>query len=289
MNLDNLHRKHPRRRAFVTGGVSGLGKALCVELAKHGWNIGIADLNTDNFATTKKELTDIGGNIYTYQLDVANAEQYEQVAKQALSDLGGMDLLVNNAGVPDGNFFSDLSLADWQWIISINQMGVIHGCHFFLPEMKKQGSGVILNTASAAAYACSPRMTSYSSTKAAVLGFSESLWGEVESDGIQVSVSMPLFFRTDLAKNSRGPSESLELTKWMVEGAKHGAEEVAQSILNDIDKGKLYCYGMSQSKWLHRVKRWFPNWFNNGKLKMAKNQEKLQRKAKKQYEERQKS
>ena len=148
-----LSSRYPQKRAFITGGGSGLGRVLSTELASNGWTIGIADINAEGLKETANMIVQAGGKAYTYLLDVANSDQYESVSKEFLKDIGGIDLLINNAGVGDGSVFEEYSPENWRWIVGINQMGVVYGCHYFVPVMRKtKRAGHIVSISSAASF-----------------------------------------------------------------------------------------------------------------------------------------
>ena len=149
-----LTQNHPSKRAFITGAASGLGKAFCQELSKDGWTIGMADINTKELEAAAAEIEMAGGKPLMFPLDVSDKDQYKLVAEEFLTKAGGIDLLFNNAGVGDGSLFEEYNIENYEWMVGINQMGVVHGCWYFIPAMKKQASGHIINTASAAAIGC---------------------------------------------------------------------------------------------------------------------------------------
>lgn len=253
-----LTTKHPNRRAFITGSGGGLGRVLSTELASNGWTIGISDINEAGLKETAALIEKNGGKAHIYILDVANSEQYEQVAQQFLKEVGGIDLLINNAGVGDGGIVGEYEVENWKWIVGINQMGVVYGCHNFVPTMKKQKSGHIINIASAAAFAALPSMGPYNITKAAVLAFSETIYGELYGDNINVSVVCPTFFKTNVMQHSRGNKAQKDAGQKMVD--KSGIEpiEVAQKILTQAGKKTLYIVHPFTAKLLFSVKRLFP-------------------------------
>ncbi|HAI76691.1 MAG TPA: short chain dehydrogenase [Microscillaceae bacterium] len=251
-----LSKKHPQQRAFITGGGSGLGRALALELARDGWTIGLADIDLQRLEKVSEEIKILGGKAFTYQLNVADREAYTQVSRQFLADAGGIDLLFNNAGVGDGAMFEEYSLDNWEWMIGINQMGVIYGCHLFIPVMKAQKSGHIISTASAAAIASGPGMSTYNMTKAAVVSISETLYTELSDFNIQVSVIQPWFFKTNIVQHARGGDAVRIQAHKMMEQATITAEQVAQQTLKMAGKGKLYILLPFQTKvmwWLKRL------------------------------------
>jgi NADP-dependent 3-hydroxy acid dehydrogenase YdfG len=235
-----LSSTHPQRRAFVTGAASGLGKALCVELAKDGWTLGIADINADGLATAAAEFEKLGAKTLRFQLDVADREQYRQVAQDFLKAAGGIDLLFNNAGVGDGGMFEEYTLDNWEWMVRVNQMSVVYGCHYFIPAFKKQRSGHILNTASLAAISCAPTMGAYNMTKAAVVAISETLYGELIDYNVKVSCIQPSYFKTNIAESVRGGERVKKTTQFFIDRSGIEAKDIAVEILQRAGKGEFY-------------------------------------------------
>ncbi|MDZ4714164.1 MAG: SDR family NAD(P)-dependent oxidoreductase [Cytophagales bacterium] len=235
-----LSTTYPRRRAFVTGAASGLGKALCTELAADGWTLGIADLNAEKLKEAAAEFTSQGAAVFPFHLDVSDRDAYQTVAGDFLQKAGGIDLLFNNAGVGDGGAFEEYSLDNWEWMIRVNQLSVIYGCHFFIPAFKKQRSGHILNTASLAAITCAPTMGAYNMTKAAVVAISETLYGELGDFNVKVSCIQPSYFKTNIAQSVRGGDGVKKITQFFIDHSRLEAREVAQEILHRAGAGELY-------------------------------------------------
>ena len=249
-----LSSNYPTKTAFITGAASGLGKALCHELATDGWTIGISDINEAGLAITKQEIEKLGGNAKAYLLDVSNRDQYQEVAKQFLNDVERIDILVNNAGVGDGGNFEEYSLDNWEWMVRINQMSVIYGCHIFIPTFKKQKSGHIISIASLAAISCAPQMGAYNMTKAAVVAISETLYGELMDFNVNVSCVQPSYFKTNIAEQVRGGKQIQKITKSLIERSGIEAKEIAQEILVRAGKGELYIIlpKLARKMWLFK-------------------------------------
>jgi short-subunit dehydrogenase len=256
-----LSQNHPQKRAFITGAASGLGRAFANELAKDGWTIGLADINTTDLELAAAEVKKSGGEAKCFTLDVSNKEQYQSVAGEFLSYAGGIDLLFNNAGVGDGSVFEEYSLENYEWMVGINQMGVLYGSWFFVPAMKKQGSGHILNTASAAAISCAPTMAAYNMTKAAVVAISETLYGELMDHNIQVSCIQPTYFKTNVIQHARGGELVKKATELFIAKSGLGAEEVAKEILIRAGKKELYIILPKDARQMWFLKRLAPTWF----------------------------
>lgn len=283
-----LSEQHPRKRAFITGAGSGLGRELCAELAKDGWIIGICDISEKGLTESADIIAKAGGKPVPFMLDVSDRNAYEDVAKKFLAEAGGIDLLINNAGVGDGALFEEYGLDNWEWLVSINQMGVIYGCHYFIPVMKKQKSGHIINVSSIASVAAAPYMSAYNVTKAAVKALSETLYAELKQFNVGISVIMPFFFRTNITQHARGNRGQSELSYYMVHGSKVSASEVAVKTLNLAGKGRFYILLPPPAKFLFNMQRFLPMRLLKMNVKYAGNPEMWLARAKKQYEQRKK-
>jgi NADP-dependent 3-hydroxy acid dehydrogenase YdfG len=256
-----LTKIYPGKRAFITGAGSGLGKAFCEELARDGWTLGIVDINHKTLAEVSETFVTLGATVIPYHLDVTDRQKYLLVAQDFLLTAGGIDLLFNNAGVGDGGFFEEYPLDDWEWMTRVNQMSVVYGCHFFIPAFKKQKSGHILNTASAAAISCAPCMGAYNVTKAAVVAISETLYSELMDFNIKVSCIQPSYFKTNIVQSVRGGESIRKMTQFFIDRSRLEASAVAEEILHRAGKGELYIILPELARKLSRLKRLAPTWF----------------------------
>jgi NADP-dependent 3-hydroxy acid dehydrogenase YdfG len=238
-----------------------LGKALSIELAQEGWTIGMSDINMEELAKAATEVYALGGKALTFHLDVSDKVEYKMIAASFLEQAGGIDLLFNNAGVGDGGAFEEYALENYEWMTGINQLGVVYGCYYFIPTMKKQKSGHILNTASAAAIGCAPTMGAYNMTKAAVVAISETLYGELMSFNIKVSCIQPTYFKTNVIQYARGGALVKKATQMFIDRSGLEAVDVAKEILIRAGKNELYIIlpKAAQKMWL--MKRIAPIWF----------------------------
>lgn len=253
-----LTKKYPRKRAFITGAASGLGRALALQLAADGWTIGITDLSRELLQPVTAEIERHGGKTRLYAFDVSRREKFQEAAAKFLAAEGGIDLLINNAGVGDGGQFHTYDLERWDWIIGINQMGVIYGCHYFLPVMRQAKSGHIINIASAAGFAYAPAVSGYNVTKAAVNALSETLYHECRPLGVRVSVVMPTFFKTNIIQGWRGSERSRKAAEQLVNNSGLEAETVAAKVLKQAGRGHFRIVLPFRARFLYFMVRFFP-------------------------------
>jgi NAD(P)-dependent dehydrogenase (short-subunit alcohol dehydrogenase family) len=202
------------RVAVVTGGASGIGRAMADRFAAAGMNVVLADVEESALRTAEADLRSQGATVLGVLTDVAKAESIENLAKKTLDAFGGVHVLCNNAGV-GGGFGPSWTqpLQNWEWGFGVNLWGVIHGIHTFVPIMLKQDTeGHIVNTASMAGLLSSPFMSVYDATKFAVVAISESLHLELamQHAKVKVSVLCPGFVNTNIATSDRNRPAQLQ-------------------------------------------------------------------------------
>jgi NAD(P)-dependent dehydrogenase (short-subunit alcohol dehydrogenase family) len=190
--------------AVITGGASGIGRATARAFVRRGMAVVLADVNDNRLAEAHAELTALGGRCLAVRCDVARDDDVHDLARQAVTVMGRVDLLMNNAGVVLRGALEELTLTDWQWQMEINVFGVIRGIQAFLPRMLEQGSGYIVNTGSVAGLlALTGEGAPYIASKFAVVGLSEALALYARPRGIGVSVVCPGSVDTNLAETGR--------------------------------------------------------------------------------------
>jgi len=219
----------PARRALVTGGASGLGAALCRALIARGDQVLSADLNLP------AEPVDGVGYL---TLDVRSDQDWSDAVAWVDREWGGLDLLFNNAGVAGGGRIDVAGLDEWQWITEINLFGVVRGTRAFVPMMKRQRSGTIVNTASLAGLVHPAGMGSYNAVKAAVVAFTETTGHELAEYGIKAAVVCPSYFRTPLIENMQGSDTAVgEVIGALVANSPVGPDEIAAAVLEGLANG----------------------------------------------------
>jgi NAD(P)-dependent dehydrogenase (short-subunit alcohol dehydrogenase family) len=244
------------KNAVVTGGASGLGRAFCTVLGERGCRVLVCDIDEDGARETVVQVEAAGGEAKFHPCNVAKSDDVEAMESAAKEWFGRTDLLVNNAGVAVAGAMEDVPLKDWDWIMGINLWGVIYGCRTFLPDMKRNGSGHIINVASAAGLLSPPQMSPYNVTKTAVVALTETLHAENQSNGVHTTVLCPTFFRTNIGKNARGgdPTQGATIEKLM-DRAKLSASDVASAAISSVLRNELYAVPMADGRNMWRLKR----------------------------------
>lgn len=203
------------RVAVVTGGASGIGLALASQLGALGARVVIADVERRALERAGEELQAAGVDVLAVATDVAVKAEVDALAAATIEHFGEVHIVCNNAGVGSrGLPIADLPIEDFQWILGVNLFGVIHGVNAFLPHLRAQDDGHIVNTASIAALINMPDMGPYNTAKAGVLALSETLHHELQAEGSAVGVSVlcPGWVRTSLGTSDRNRPENLAVT-----------------------------------------------------------------------------
>lgn len=185
--------------ALVTGGASGLGKETAATLAAEGVRVMIADVNETTLEASRRELAAAGADVEAVQLDVRRYEACQAAVASTVSRFGGVDILVNSAGIGGLNsFFADTGPSDWADLIAINFLGVIHCCRAAAEPMMARGSGKIVSIASEAGKANEKRMVVYGATKGGVISLTRGLAAELGRYNINVNAVCPGVTRTPM-------------------------------------------------------------------------------------------
>lgn len=190
------------KTAVITGAASGIGRALVEHGASLGMVVVAADIDADAVADVAAA---VGGSVTSQVVDVADAESVETLAQFVQAEHGGVDLLINNAGVFQGGVMWERSLEDWRWTLDVNLWGIIHAVKSFVPGMVERGTGHIVNTASVAAFVAGQFSSPYVVSKCAAFATTECLALDLASSGSAVGVSVlcPSAIDTGIATTSR--------------------------------------------------------------------------------------
>lgn len=214
-------------RVLVTGGASGLGEALADAWAERGDDVLVADLRPAD------------GPHASAVLDVRSEDQWAEVRRRVERDWGGLDVLVNNAGVAGGGRLEVSPAQEWRDLVEVNLMGAVLGTRTFTPLLKAQGSGLVVNVASLAGLVHPAGMAAYNATKAAVVALSETTGHELAAFGVRCAVVCPSYFRTGLVDGLDVADVALtSVIRRLVSEAPLGPGEIAAAVLEALDRGE---------------------------------------------------
>ncbi len=272
--------RFPEKRVAITGAASGLGRAMAVFYAKQGWKVALADIHDQRGEETLELIRKLGGDCFYTRVDVREDQSLEQWKNAIVKRWGGLDIIINNAGVGSHGSIDEASLDDWDWVIDINLMGVVRGCRIFTNLFKKQGYGHIVNVASIAGLIHSPEMNSYNVTKAGVVALSETMRAELQPAGIQLSVVCPAFFQTNLTENTRSPNPNIKsVINKLFSQSKISADDIAKIVFESVQAGKFYILPHKNFAAIWYLKRYSPSLYFMlmGKM-VSKNKKSLDKK-----------
>jgi NAD(P)-dependent dehydrogenase (short-subunit alcohol dehydrogenase family) len=189
--------------AIVTGGASGIGRALAEELGKRGCEVVLADLQIELAEEVASQISVSGGKAKAMEIDVTDFSGVQRAVQETVKRRGRLDYIFNNAGIAIGGYVHNYRIEDWNQIIGVNLRGVINGIQAAYPIMMEQGFGHIVNTASMAALMPSPGSVAYATSKYGVVGLSISLRAEAAKLGVRVSVLCPGVIRTPILEGGK--------------------------------------------------------------------------------------
>jgi NAD(P)-dependent dehydrogenase (short-subunit alcohol dehydrogenase family) len=218
--------------------------------------VGIFDNNNIPVGSIDESLAGQGDKLRIYHGDVRQATQL----KTAVDDFAsaGLDIMINNAGVAAGGGFLEMPVEDWDWILSINLMGVVNGCKAALPHLLKTG-GTLHNVASGAGFMSSPLMASYNASKAGVVALTETLIGEYQQHkNLHISVSMPAFFKSNLLSSLRASEDEAYTASLLTQYSGYTVEQAKNDIVEGLLAKQIYIFAPKKLKTFWRWKRFFP-------------------------------
>ncbi|WKG04026.1 SDR family NAD(P)-dependent oxidoreductase [Mycolicibacterium sp. HK-90] len=223
-----MTRRHGTLRVLITGGASGLGAALAARYTAGGAHVMVADLVE----------APANQNPAVYQrLDITSVSDWTDIASRVGREFGGIDILINNAGIAAGGRIEQADEQHWRRTLDVNVLGAVNGCRAFVPMFKQQGHGHIVNIASLAGLVHPAAMSSYNASKAAVVALSETLRYELRPWGIDVSVVCPSFFRSNLAASvDDGDPLAGELATKLIDRAPRTADDVAAHVIESVER-----------------------------------------------------
>lgn len=187
------------KNAIVTGGGRGLGKAVALILASEGVNVGITGRNEENLKMTVDEIQKLGVKVAYAVFSIDNEIHVKAGVESIVEQLGGVDILINNAGIGDFGSIEDMSSEVWEQVIKTNLFGVYYAAKAVYPYLKEKGEGDIVNVASTAGLKGGPNMSAYAASKAAVVSLSQSMMAEWRKQNIRVVTLTPSTIASDMS------------------------------------------------------------------------------------------
>jgi NAD(P)-dependent dehydrogenase (short-subunit alcohol dehydrogenase family) len=245
------------RVAVITGAGGGIGRAICMELARRGAHIAAVDVDEAGLAEVRGEVEALGRRCSVHGVDVADRVQMEALPGRVLAEHGAVHILVNNAGVSVNLTFREQDIDDLEWITGINYWGVIYGCKFFLPHLLAVDEAHIVNISSSAGFTGMKYQTSYAATKFAVTGFSESLYVELSPTNVGITCVHPGAVATNILEAARMDTDRRSK---MLKSFKYATppEHAARTICKAIERKRFKQVLCVDSRVLHFIKRLAP-------------------------------
>lgn len=247
----------------VTGAASGIGRALALRLAREGAPVAIADVCQVGLDETSRLLANQGGRHSIHLVDVSDNERVAAFSQEVVREHGRANLIVNNAGVALAGTAEELSIADIEWLIGINFWGVIYGVKHFLPILRQQPRGHLVNISSIFGIVAPAGHSAYAASKFAVRGFTESLRHELAGSSISVSTVHPGGIKTNIANSAKlgagaKPSAAEREREMFNKVARTTPEAAAERIVRGVLRDEERILIGSDAWIIERVQRWAP-------------------------------
>jgi NAD(P)-dependent dehydrogenase (short-subunit alcohol dehydrogenase family) len=249
-----------RRAIFITGGGSGIGRAIALRFAGAGWFVGLGDIDEGGMEETERQLAN--GFTFSYKFDVRERAEWDLALKTfSIASGGRIDVLANNAGVPLGGPLAELNQAEIERTLDINLKGAIYGAQAAYPFLKATAPGsCLLNTASAAALYGLSGQSIYGATKAGVRSLTETLDAEWNPDGIKVRSLMPSFIDTPLLKHAPNASRNISIRQAVTDAGLEftPVEVVADTAWQAVHGDKVHYVVGETAKKMRFAAKWMP-------------------------------
>lgn len=228
------------RVAVITGAGSGIGRATALRLAQEGCQLALSDIDEAGLEETARLIGNESSKVTTHIVDASDAESMRRFADDVVESHEHVHIVVNNAGVALMGTLEENSLEDLEWLVGINFWGVVYGCKFFIPALRKEEEAHIINISSLAGLTGVPSLGVYSATKAAVRSWTESLSAELRGTGVSVSSIHPGGIATSIVANARLDG-TMDKQNMMDEFSRRavGPDHVANKIVSVLRSGRL--------------------------------------------------
>lgn len=250
---------------LITGAGSGIGQQTARVFADQGAHIVMVDMSDEGLQQTAAMIAGTAGSCEQFRCDVSDRNAMSDLADKVHGKHTAVDVLINNAGIGSAGRFLETNLDTWEKVMAVNVMGVVHGCHFFAPQMvAAKNKGSIVNLASAAAFTAAKEMPIYAASKFAVFGFTESLRADMHDYGIHVATICPGLINTPIVKNTvfegeaNLTSNAKQKAMALYERRNYPPEKVADAIYNAVVKRKSVVPVSPEAWALYYGKRFAP-------------------------------
>ena len=252
------------KRAFITGAASGIGRALAKALAEEEVEVALCDWDKGAVEKTLSDIKAMGGKGEAYGLDVSQRDAVHALADKLLAQKGGIDIVINCAGVAQSALIENLTYDDLEWVMGINFFGMVYGTKAFLPHLLQKGEGHIVNVSSVFGLFSVPSQSAYNAAKFGIRGFTEALRHELRETEVVVSSVHPGGVSTNIVRNMRRPQienveEAMEeFDQRFQEIAHTSSEDAAQIIIKGMKKGKMRILIGKDAHIMDAIVRLFP-------------------------------
>ena len=267
----SLSESMKNKSIIITGGSSGIGKALAARFLREGANVAISGRNLDNLNATLTELKSLGGKLIGIQADASKKEDAAKLIQETVAAFGTVDVLINNAGISMRALFKDVKIEVLEELMQVNFWGTVYATKEALPHILKN-KGSIVGISSIAGYRGLPARTGYSASKFAMQGFLESLRTELLESGTNVLTVCPGFTSSNIRNTALAADGKQQGDSPLEEGKIMSAEEVADRIYSAVINRKRTVVMTTQGKLTVFLNKLFPGWMDGMVLKHFKNE-----------------
>ncbi len=254
--------------SVVTGAASGIGRELALQISKEGSIIAAADFNKKDLNETVKIITDAGGEASAHEVDISDEAAVKEFAQNVKKKYGGIDIVINNAGVTLFGKFDELPRKDMEWIMNINFWGAVYMTKAFLPEIKNKPDTCLVNVASIFSIVGTGNQSAYCATKFALRGFTEALQDELQKFPVNVISVIPGGIKTNIGKNARFIkngivlNDTAKLVKRMDKIGRTTSASAAETIIMGMKKKNTRILIGSDARLIQIIQKFAPTRYN---------------------------
>ncbi len=252
-----------RKVVVITGAGSGIGKALALQLAQQSITLVLVEYNEKRLEQLEEAIGELTPHFSTHFTDISQEDSIATLVSEVVNLHGKVDILINNAGVALGRMeFEEISLDNWEWIMKVNFWGQIYCTQHFLPHLRRQKQGHIVNIGSIYSFVAAKNRAAYVASKFALRGFSESLRQELSDTNVALTIVVPGMVSTNITRHGRGwksPQEQAQAAYVLRTKAPTSPEKAARKIIKCLDSRQRFLLIGPDSKILYWMSRILPN------------------------------